>query len=193
MRIILGSTSPRRREILSYFSLSFDQVTPRFDEASIPYDGDPATFVKKLAEGKALSLSQEHPDCLILSADTIVYQGGKIYGKPQNEQEAFRALKELQGGWHSVYSGVAVWRDGNFNSHFEETKVLFNALGDDQIKKYLEALHWADKAGGYAIQLAGSLIVKKIEGCYYNVMGLPINTVNDLLRKMGIDLWDYLQ
>jgi septum formation protein len=193
MRLILGSTSPRRREILTYFSLDFEQVSPDFDEEAVPFCGEPSSFVQMLAEGKALSLNKSYSDALILSADTIVYREGKIYGKPKNEEEAFHSLQELQGSWHSVFSGVTVWKDGKSLSSSEETKVLFNALSPVQIKRYLNALHWADKAGGYAIQLAGSLIVKKIEGCYYNVMGLPINTVNHLLHEMGIDLWDHLQ
>lgn len=193
MRFILGSTSPRRREILGYFSLNFEQVSPDFDEDSVPFTGDPAAYVQALAKGKALSLSTKLPEALILAADTIVYRDGKCYGKPLNEREAFQSLEELQGKEHSVFSGIAVWSQGKLLLGYEETKVHFNALSSDHIKRYLNALHWADKAGGYAIQLAGSLIVKKIEGCYYNVMGLPINTVNHLLNEMGIDLWDHLQ
>lgn len=192
MRLILGSTSPRRREILSYFSLDFEQITPPFDEDSIPFTNNPSDYVQMLAKGKALSLAALHPEATILSADTIVYKEGKIYGKPKDEKEAFRSLQELQGTWHSVYSGVALWQQEQLLHSFEETKVLFNPLTPRQIEQYLKALHWADKAGGYAIQLAGSLIVQKIEGCYYNVMGLPINTVNTLFKQIGVDLWDHL-
>lgn len=192
MRLILGSTSPRRREILSYFSLVFEQISPNFDEEAILFKEPPSSFVQQLATGKALSLSKQYPEAAILSADTIVYKEGKIYGKPKDEKEAFQSLQELQGSWHSVYSGVALWQAGNLYERFEETKVLFNPLTPLQIEQYLKALHWADKAGGYAIQLAGSLIVQKIEGCYYNVMGLPINSVNKLFKEIGIDLWDHL-
>lgn len=194
MRLILGSTSPRRREIISYFSLDFEQISPDYDEEAVPFPKDnPTKYVLELAEGKALSLSKQYPEAVILSADTIVYKNGKVYGKPKTEAEAFQAIQELQGGWHSVYSAVAVACNGKISSGFEETKVLMNALDEAQIKRYLNALHWADKAGSYAIQLAGSLIVSKIEGCYYNVMGLPINTVNKLLKEVGFDLWDHLQ
>lgn len=194
MRLILGSTSPRRREIISYFSLNFEQISPDYDEEAVPFPkGNPTGYVLELAEGKARSLAGLYPEALILSADTIVYKDGKVYGKPKTETDAFQALKELQGSWHSVYSAIAVACKGKILSGYEETKVLFNELSDTEIKRYLNALHWADKAGGYAIQLAGSLIVSKIEGCYYNVMGLPINTVNKLLKEMGIDLWDHLQ
>lgn len=194
MRLILGSTSPRRREIISYFSLDFEQISPNYDEEAVPFPKDnPTGYVLELAEGKAKSLCKQYPEALILSADTIVYKEGKVYGKPKTEADAFLAIQELQGGWHSVFSAVAVACNGKITSGYEETKVLFNSLTDSQIIQYLNALHWADKAGGYAIQLAGSLIVSKIEGCYYNVMGLPINTVNKLLKEAGFDLWDHLQ
>lgn len=194
MRLILGSTSPRRREIISYFSLDFEQISPDYDEEAVPFPKDnPKDYVLELATGKALSLATQYPDALILSADTIVYKNGKVYGKPKTEADAFLAIQELQGGWHSVYSAAAVACNGKVLNGCEETKVLMNALTETEIKKYLNALHWADKAGGYAIQLAGSLIVSKIEGCYYNVMGLPINTVNQLLKTAGLDLWDHLQ
>lgn len=192
MRLILGSKSPRRREILNYFSLSFEQISPNFDEEAVPYNGDPSFYVQFLAAGKALSLSREYPEGTILSADTIVYKEGKPYGKPKSEVEAFLFLQELQGSWHSVYSGVALWQEDKLFKGYEETKVLFNPLTSLQIKHYLKALHWADKAGGYAIQLSGGLIAQKIEGCYYNVIGLPINSVNKLFNKVGIDLWNHL-
>ena len=194
MRLILGSTSPRRREIISYFSLDFEQISPNYDEEVVQFPkDDPTGYVLELAVGKAKSLCHQYPEALILSADTIVYKEGKVYGKPKTEADAFSAIQELQGGWHSVYSAVAVACNGKILSGYEETKVLMNTLDEAQIKRYLNALHWADKAGGYAIQLAGSLIVSKIEGCYYNVMGLPINTVNKLLNQVGFDLWDHLQ
>lgn len=193
MRFILGSTSPRRVEIFNYFSINYEQMSPHFDEGTVPFTGNPQEYVQVLAEYKALSLAALYPDATILSADTIVYKEGKIYGKPENEQAAFQCIQELQGGWHSVYSGIAVFQNDKLLRGVDETRVLFNPLTPLQIKRYLNALHWADKAGGYAIQLAGSLIVKKIDGCYYNVMGLPIQVVNTLLKEIGIDLWDHLQ
>lgn len=191
-RLILGSNSPRRREILSYFKLPFEQVSPIFDEDIIPFDGIPNEYVSVLSKGKADSLSQRFPEAIILTADTIVFRDGKIYGKPQNAEEAFTSLSELVGRWHTVYTGVSV-KKGDLEFHqVEATSVLFNPLTPDQIRHYLSRTAWADKSGGYAIQSAGGLIVNKIDGCYYNVMGLPLNTIHALLLKMGIDLWDYL-
>lgn len=193
MRLILGSQSPRRKEILTYFSLPFEQISSSFDELSIPFDGDPKSYSLKIAEGKANDLAELYPEAAILTADTVVFKDSKVYGKPADNKEARLMLKELAGGWHSVYTGVVLSYQQQFFSGVEETKVLFNPLTDEQINCYLEALHWADKAGGYAIQLAGSLIVKRIEGCYYNVMGLPINVVDALLKKIKISLWDHLK
>lgn len=192
MQIILGSQSPRRVEILKFFSLPFEQVTSHFDEDAVPYQGDPGKHAALLAKGKAETLSLQYPESIILTADTVVSLNGKLFGKPEDETKAFESLRELAGKRHSVYTAVAVWKEGMLYQGVEETKVLMNPLSDSQIREYLKALHWADKAGGYAIQLAGSLLVRSIDGCYYNVMGLPINTLAELLKKVGIDLWDHL-
>lgn len=193
MRLILGSQSPRRQEILNYFSIPFEQIASHFDEEAHPYKGDPQAYALELACEKAKTLLQDHPDAIILTADTVVALEKEIFGKPKDREEAFRILSLLQGKWHSVFTGVAVATSEGVEKGVEETKVLFNSLTSEQIDRYLEALHWADKAGGYAIQLAGSLTVARIEGCYYNVLGLPINTTAGLLKKAGIDLWEYLK
>lgn len=192
MQIILGSQSPRRIEIMNYFKLPFQQASPPYDESLIPFKGDPEAYVCELSSGKAQSLTQQFPNAIILTADTIVFREGKIYGKPKDEQDAFQSLSELVGNWHTVYTGVTVMHGNKCYHQAEATQVLFNPLTPDQIRHYHSRLNWADKAGGYAIQLAGGLIVKKIEGCYYNVMGLPINTVEALLKHFNIELWDYL-
>lgn len=192
MKIILGSQSPRRLEICSYFSLPFQQASPPFDESCIAFQGDPEEYVCQLSRGKAESLRPCFPHDVILTADTIVYREGKIYGKPLDLEGAFNALSELVGRWHTVYTGVTISRGQEVYDQAEATQVLFNDLTPEQIRHYHSKLEWADKAGGYAIQMAGSLIVKRIEGCYYNVMGLPINTVEALLKRVGIELWNYL-
>jgi septum formation protein len=192
-RIILGSQSPRRKEILSYFKLPFTQVTSDFDESSIIYRRDPIKYVTSLALGKAHLLAAKHPDDIIITADTIVYRSGKVYNKPRDEEEAYKMLSELVGKWHSVFTGVAVIHGKKEVHGWEETRVLFNSFTEKEIRDYHKKVHWADKAGGYAIQMAGGLIVKKIDGCYYNVVGLPINTVHELLKRVGIELWNYVE
>lgn len=191
MKVILGSQSPRRKEILSFFTLPFTQVAPPFDENQIPFQGNPEQYVCDLAKGKGNSLASLYPDHLIITADTIVFHEGKIFGKPEDDQEAFEFLSALVGKWHSVYTGVSIIYRGESYQQVERTGVLFNPLNKDQIKHYLDRTHWMDKAGGYAIQEAGGLIVEKIDGCYYNVMGLPLNTLEKLLKHLGIELWNY--
>lgn len=193
MQLILGSQSPRRREVLNYFNIPFKQISPDYDEDAIPFQGNPTEYVEILSKGKADSLAHLHPDSLILAADTIVYKKGKIFGKPKDEHEAYQFLTELEGKWHSVFTGLTLHHQGKFYHEVEETKVLFNSLSEDQMKCYHRMLPFVDKAGGYMIQGAGSLIVKRIEGCYYNVVGLPINALYAVLLRARIDLWQHLK
>lgn len=193
MRFILGSQSPRRKEILSYFDLPFEQIPSHFDEEALPFLGDPLSYVRALSVGKGKTIEAEHKDALILTADTIVYKDGKIFGKPQNDEAAFAALSDLVGSWHSVYTAVSLIHNGAIETGVEETKVLFNPLTDEEIWHYIDNMHLRDKAGSYAIQLAGGIIVERIEGCYTNVMGLPINLVRQLLNRVGINLWKHLK
>jgi septum formation protein len=193
MQLILGSQSPRRREILSYFNLPFKQVSPHFDEDSIPFHDNPQEYVQLLAQGKGDSLIHQFPSSIILTADTIVYKEGKIYGKPRNEEEAYEFLKELSGQWHSVFTGLSVYSKGQKFQALEETRVLFHSLTEEQMQIYHHIHAFADKAGGYMIQGSGSLVVKRIEGCYYNVVGLPINALAKVLSQAGVDLWKHLK
>lgn len=193
IRFVLGSQSPRRKEILSIFNLPFEQVSPTFDEETIPFTGNPSEYVCKLSKGKADSLAPALPNATILTADTIVYFHEKIYGKPKNEKEAFQTLSELSGQWHSVFTGITVRTKNQEFHQAEETRVLFNVLTPDKISLYLSKFHWSDKAAGYVIQTGGGLLIRKINGCFYNVMGLPMNTVRELFLQIGIDLWNYIR
>lgn len=193
MQLILGSQSPRRSEVLNYFNIPFKQIAPSYDEDAVPFLGNPTEYVQILSKGKADSLAQHHANSLILAADTIVYKERRIFGKPRDEAEAFQFLHELQGKWHSVFTGLTLHFRGHNFQEVEETRVLFNPLTEAQMKTYHQMLPFVDKAGGYMIQGAGSLIVKRIEGCYYNVVGLPINSLSNVLLRAGIDLWKHLK
>lgn len=193
MKIILGSQSPRRREIMSFFSLPFIQVASDFDEDSIPFEGNPAKHAMLLSRKKAETLSVRFPKDVILTADSVVFCKGKLYNKPRDEHEAADFLTTFSGNWQSITTGVTVRRGPEVYTDFEETKLLFHTLTPDQINKFHTHCYFLDKAGGYAIEKSGNLIVSRMEGCYYNVMGLPINTVQKLLLKAGIDLWDFLK
>ncbi|MFN0065783.1 MAG: Maf family protein [Chlamydiales bacterium] len=190
--LILGSQSPRRKEILEFFSLPFRQISSSFDEDSIPFAGNPVTYASTLAKGKALSLQERYPNDLILTADTIVFKGGELYSKPLSEEAGFEMLKAFNGKWHTVYTSVCAAQEKNIAIEVEETQVLFHQLNEGQLKAYHKAFKGEDKAGGYGIQMGGSIIIKRIEGCFYNVMGLPITATRNVLLKMGIDLWEYL-
>ena len=192
MKIILGSASPRRKEILSFFSLPFEQGSPTFDERSLLFGGDPEAFVNEMAEKKALSLAPKYTDP-ILTADTIVFCHNKVYMKPRDEREAFQMLKELSGNTAKVYTGVCVYYQGKARTKAAVSEIVFEDLTDAEIKRYHKMFDCYDRAGGFYIQKAGSIIIKEIKGCFYNIMGLPINTVKELLLTIGIDLWDYLR
>lgn len=191
--LILGSQSPRRKEILGFFSIPFQQVSPGFDETQVVFKGSPAAFACEVAHRKALCLKQSHPNSTILTADTVVFYNGKLYQKPETLQEAQFMLRDLSGKEHQVFTGVCVLKGSECFIEAEESKVHFSDLTDAQIEAYHQSIQPLDKAGGYAIQGIGSAIVKRIEGCYYNIMGLPIQLVRRLLLKVGIDLWDYVK
>lgn len=190
--LLLGSGSPRRAEILSFFHLPFEVIPSLFDEESIPYQQDPALYVQELARAKAFDLMVRHRERSILCADTAVFIDDQVLNKPQTSAEAEAMLKLLSGRWHTVVTGVAI-RRGTMESYgTQSTRLLFKSLSSEQIHLYQKGLHTLDKAGGYAIQGAGSLVVEKIEGCFYNVMGLPLTLTCQLLQDLGIDLWHHL-
>ena len=193
IHIVLGSQSPRRKEILGSFNLPFTQASSNFNEDSIPFTGNPANFACELSKGKAYALQPLYPKAAILTADTIVYREGKVYGKPANEENAFHTLSTLEGKWHSVFTGVCLLYEKHEYYQVEETTVLFNPLTPEQIRAYLRTSQWCDKAGSYGAQTGGAILIKRIEGCFYNVLGLPINAVRELLQKIGVDLWNYLK
>ncbi len=191
--IILGSQSPRRRDILDYFSLPFIQVGSNFDEESVPFEGDPGRHAMLLSQKKAEVIAAKYPEDVILTADSVVYCEGKLYNKPADEREARDFLRHLCGRWQSVFTGVTERRGREGFSDVAETRLLFHDLTPEQIKQFHLHCYFLDKAGGYTIEKNGNLIVSRLEGCYYNVLGLPINTVQKLLLKVGIDLWDFFK
>jgi septum formation protein len=193
MELILGSTSPRRKEILSFFSYPFKVATPPFDESQVPFTGDPSAYVTTLAIEKAHSLQPQFPKAAIVTCDTAVYVDGKVLGKPKDKKHMEKMLSLLSGKWHSVFTAIALSAPHVMISDYEETRVLTNDFSKEEIRKYINGHLLHDKAGAYAIQESGGLLVKKIEGCYYNVLGFPINTLRKLLKVAGIDLLDHLR
>ena len=193
MRLILGSQSPRRHEILSFFSLPFDACPPDFDESTIAFKEDPCEYATLLALEKARSLAIRFPDQPILTADTVVYRDGTVYGKPADTEHAKEMLSNLSGEWHSVFTALALLYRGTESFRCQETRVEFHSMSPDQIDNYIQQVPIFDKAGAYAIQTAGGIIVRRIDGCYYNVMGLPLQALAELLLPLGMNLWDHLR
>ena len=186
MNILLASKSPRRRELLELAQLDFEIVPTSFDESKISKEMEASEYVSTLAKGKALKAFEDveeikKRDSLVIGADTIVVLDNEILGKPSDEKEAFKMLKKLSGREHKVYTAVSLVDKGHEKTFFEETKVYFYELSDDEINEYIKSGEPMDKAGSYGIQGLGSLFVRKIDGDYFNVVGLPLaRTVREL-------------
>ncbi len=193
MSFILASTSPRRRELLSFFSLPFTSAAPLFDETGYPYRGEPVPYVTGLAKEKAFSLKTKYPRKLILGADTVVHYRKKIFEKPANRERALEMLRFLAGKRHEVITGICLTDGIRHVTDHAVTKVLLKAASDNDLRTYIERLECTDKAGGYAVQGAGNILSEEITGCFYNVMGLPIGALERAFRTFGIRLWDYLR
>ena len=192
-KILLGSQSPRRKQILEFFNLPFQQAVSHFDEDLVPVNGNPAAYAAKLAAAKSEALFLKYPNEIILTADTVVFLNGKIYNKPKDLNEGAQFLRELGGHWHAVHSEIHLrYKDQHF-ADGEESKLKFHRLTDAQIAAFHKHVDVLDKAGGYAIEGCGQLILEKMEGCYYNVLGLPVNALSRLLSKVGIDLWQHMR
>lgn len=176
--IILASKSPRRQELLQYITKDFVVKSAEVDE-SLPEGISPSDAVLYLSRIKAEPLANEGDT--VIGADTVVAIDGKILGKPTDDDDSRRMLKMLSGRSHSVFTGVTIIKDGEAESFYVETKVKFFDLSDDEIERYIATREPCDKAGAYGIQGYGSLLVEKIDGDYFNVVGLPISKLNRLL------------
>jgi len=191
--LILGSQSPARKEILEFFSIPFIQKAANIDEESFPFNGNPQEHAKFLAEEKGAALHKIFPKDLILTADTLVFCENKLYNKPQNRQEAFDMLTFLSGKWHQIFTAISLRYKDIMTSEVETTAVLMHDLKPYQIELYHSRIDFKNKAGGYTIQGAGNLIINRIDGSFYNVVGLPINALRKILLKVEIDLWDFFK
>lgn len=171
--IILASASPRRKEILGLADLKFD-VMPS-DAQEITTKTAPNEVVMELASIKAKDIyKKSEKQSMIVGADTVVAYQGQILGKPTDEADAKRMLTMLSGQTHEVYTGVCIIEDGKTKTFYEETKVTFYEISDEQIDHYIKTGEPMDKAGSYGIQGKAAVFIKGIEGDYYNVVGFPI-------------------
>lgn len=187
LKFILASASERRKELLSRIVRDFEVRVSDFDEDSVKVNNDIESYVKILSEGKAKSVSLNcSKDSIIIGADTIVVIDNKVLGKPRDKNDAFRMLKELSNNVHRVYSGVTVINNTTkvIKSECLYTEVYFSELSDGEIWNYIDTEECLDKAGAYGIQGLGGVFVKKINGCYYNVVGLPLNLLNKMIKEV---------
>lgn len=172
-KIILASASPRRKELMELAGYDFEVICADIFEV-VPEEAMPQEVVMSLALQKAQAVAAEHKEAVVIGSDTVVALDGKILGKPHSEQEACEMLRSLSGRTHKVFTGVAIVCGGKVKNFFDETDVEFYSLGDDEIKKYVATGEPTDKAGAYGIQGKGSVLVKRINGDFFSVMGLPI-------------------
>lgn len=187
MDIVLASGSPRRRELLEALGLTFT-VCPARGEENAPTGIGPAKTAEALSLAKAQEVRQLYPDSLIIAADTVVWADGRILGKPKTPAEAAKMLTALSRTAHEVYTGVTVIYGGKTLCRSECTKVYFRELEESEIDAYVKSGEPMDKAGAYGIQGRAALMVRRIEGDYFNVMGLPLCSLGQMLRAIGVKI-----
>lgn len=184
MNIILASASPRRKEILENVNVKFTAVASDIDEVILENE-PPKELVKRLAFEKCMDIARKNKDALVIGADTIVVLNNHILGKPNNEEDAYNMVKLLSGKKHQVITGISLI---NLSSDkkvidYVVSEVTFKDLSEETIRDYINTKESLDKAGAYGIQGYGGLLVENINGDYFNIVGLPISRISDLLRE----------
>lgn len=195
MRIILASASPRREALLKQIGVAFRVMPSRVSEEKAGRSGDPGSFVERAALAKAEDVAARVAHGLVLGADTVVVLGREILGKPSSPADAQRMLERLSGVTHRVYTGLALVRAEHRRvihrrTAHELTRVTMRRLRREDISGYIATGEPLDKAGAYGIQGRGAMLVEHIEGCYFNVVGLPLARLTDMLTEFGVDVWN---
>lgn len=193
--VILASGSPRRRELLTSLGLDFEIIVPNVDEEGFHLDHlPPAEVVKFLARTKAQEVYKHQNQAYVIGSDTLVVVNGEILGKPKSKEDAFRMLKALQGNQHEVVTGIAVFSP-DARQEFPpmvcealSTQVIMRPLSDAEIHAYIATGEPMDKAGSYAIQGYGSTLIERIDGCYFNVVGMSLFLLDRLFAQLGENL-----
>ena len=189
--IILASGSPRRRELLELLGLRFE-VRPAAEEETPEPDEAPTAFAVRAARAKAELVAAEHRRTPVLASDTVVEIDGRIFGKPFSTSEARAMLRLLSGRTHRVHTAVALVADGRCRSLLDTADVRIRSLDENTINWYVATAEPMDKAGAYAVQGAGGLLVESITGSPQTVIGLPIHRLPALFEECGINYWHYL-
>jgi len=198
MKLILASTSPRRREILEMLNIEFEVVNSFIDENKVQAtmsENNPAELVAALSKAKSQAVAAMRKEGFVLGADTVVVFDQKIYGKPANAEDLREMIQVFSNKTHQVLTGVTLTdaTSGNCASSVAVTEVSFRKVDEKEIVWYEKNAIYKDKAGGYAIQEHAALFVTKINGCYYNVVGLPVHETLKLFKKLNLDWKEFLQ
>ena len=189
MSIILASQSPRRRELLAQMGVPQFEVVPALGEEIASPGLSPAQLVEVLSRQKAEEVAvQAGPDDVVIAADTVVAVDGAVLGKPRDPADAARMLSLLSGRAHTVYTGVTVRRGTFSRTAHEATQVRFRPLTQSEISAYIATGEPMDKAGAYGVQGKGALLVERLEGDFFNVMGLPVLRLSRMLAQFGVKL-----
>jgi MAF protein len=186
-RLVLASGSPRRRQLLSLLGIPFVVKAVGIDESPLPGE-PPSEMVLRVSQAKAFALGEVRPDELVIAADTIVVSRGQLLGKPEDADEAVRMLRDLRDQPHTVYSGVAVWHAARRRmlAELAQSDVWMRNYSDEEMRAYVSSGDPLDKAGAYAIQHPGFDPVARVEGCWLNVMGLPLCHLTRALEQTGL-------
>ena len=184
MRLILASSSPRRRELMTQAGFTFDVLASNIDETRHPNES-PTDYVRRLALEKASAIAALHPNATVLGADTTVVFEGEVMNKPTSLADAERMLQTLSNKTHRVHTGLAVVTAASTRTHVETTHVIFREITPTELTTYLASGDALDKAGAYGIQGYAARWIPRIEGDYFNVVGLPLSAVVNLLKTVG--------
>ncbi len=187
--LYVGTKSKARVELLNSIGLKFKPIEIEFKES---YSEDPITTIKLNSVGKYLAYTYK-VDGYLATFDTVVYLDGITLGKPRDRGEAFKFLKMLSGRDHEVYTGMVIGYRDEYLFDYAVSRVFFDELDDDIINWYLDKGEYINVAGGYSIQGYASIFVKGVEGCYYNIVGLPLNAFLNLMKRFGLKILEYLK
>lgn len=189
MSIILASASPRRKELLEMLGISDLKIIPAVGEERAPEGLEPGALVELLSRNKAAEVAaRAEADDVIVAADTVVVFDHEVFGKPKSREHAVKMLSALSGNTHRVFTGVTVMRRGQVLSRHNVSFVTFREMTAREIDAYIATGEPMDKAGAYGAQGKGALFVKKIDGDFFNVMGLPICLLGEMLTSLGVDI-----
>ena len=190
-KLVLASTSPRRRELLGLLGLPFEVIGSRYDEKKVdPFGMVPPEYVTQLAQGKAGEVAgRVGGDALVIGADTTVVLDGQFLNKPQDAADAGRMLRALSGRTHEVYTGLCLMHGDTLTADFARTEVVFDTLSETTVAAYVATGEPLDKAGAYGIQGKALSFIPEIHGDYFNVVGLPLFLLCRMLREFGVSVW----